>query len=440
MQTLAFSEYGERRARLLAALGEDAVALIPAAEPSLRNRDVDFYFRQDSDFYYLTGFAEPYAWLVLLPGRQEGQVVMFCQPRDKEREIWDGYRAGPEGCMERFGADQAFNLDQLDSQLPQLLANRQRLYVDLGQQPERDKRVLSWLQQTAALARQGMTAPQQIQSLSSILHEMRLFKSAAEIEMMRAAGQLSALGHRAAMQQCRPGMWEYQLEAAINHVFMQHGSRWPAYNAIVGGGANACVLHYNDNNRPLQEGDLVLIDAGCELDYYAGDITRTFPVNGRFSAEQRALYEVVLHAQRACIELVRPGTPWDQVHEASTRLLTEGLLALGLLQGELNELVETGAYKRFYMHRIGHWLGMDVHDVGSYRQANGAWRELAAGMVMTVEPGLYIAPDDESVAPRWRGLGIRIEDDVLVTAEGPEVLTAAVPTAIDEIEALMQGG
>ncbi|GGC09670.1 Xaa-Pro aminopeptidase [Marinobacterium zhoushanense] len=428
--------YAERRRRLLEMLPEGSVALVAGASLATRNRDAEYAFRQHSDFYYLTGFNEPDAILLLRPGRDAGQVVLFCPPRDPAMEIWTGYRAGPEGCVERFGADQAFDLSELETQMPQLLDGARKLYYALGSDDALDSRVRGWLNAVRAKERQGAEAPQELILLDNMLHEMRLLKDEEEVQIMRRAAQISAEAHCEAMRRAAPGAFEYQLEGTILSYCMDRGARFQAYSPIVGGGENACILHYIDNDAPLHDGDLVLIDAGCELDCYASDITRTFPVNGRFSPEQRALYELVLNTNQACIELIRPGLPWNEVHDLSVRLLTGGLIELGLLEGELDQLIESGAYKEFYMHRIGHWLGMDVHDVGNYK-VDGEWRPLAPGMVMTVEPGLYVSPQNEKVEARWRGIGIRIEDDVLVTAQGAEVLTAAVPKRVDEIEALM---
>ncbi|WP_010321568.1 Xaa-Pro aminopeptidase [Marinobacterium stanieri] len=435
---IAQDEFARRRAQLLAAVPANAAILVAAASLKTRNRDAEYAFRQDSDFYYLTGFNEPGALLLLLPGRAEGETVIFCPRRDPQMEIWTGYRAGPDGCVRDFGMDQAFELKQIETELPELLDGRLRLYYALGQDETLDTRVRGWVNQVRAKARQGAEPPRELVQLETLLHEQRLFKSEAEVALMRRAGEISAAAHVQAMQVCRPGMGEYQLEAEITAHCMREGARFQAYSPIVGGGANGCILHYIDNMDLLQDGDLVLIDAGCELDNYASDITRTFPVNGRFSRHQAELYQLVLDTQLACIDAIRPGVPWNDIHELSVRILTEGLVRLGLLQGEVDTLIEEGAYRRFYMHRVGHWLGMDVHDVGEYKQ-KGDWRPLEPGMVMTVEPGLYVAPDDESVEPHWRGIGIRIEDDVVVTEQGCEVLTEAVPKQIADIEALMAG-
>ncbi len=430
------AEFAARRSRLMAQLPADSIVIVPGARMQIRNRDVEYPFRQDSDFYYLTGFDEPDAVLVLIPGRSEGEMVLFCQGRDPEMEIWNGYRAGPEGVKSHYGADDAYPVAEIDECMPRLLEGRTRIYHAIGVDDVVDGQVRQWLKSVRARVRQGAVAPGELVMLDTLLHEMRLFKSAAEIEIMREAGRISAEAHVRAMQACREGMVEYQLEAQISYFFAMQGCHLPAYSSIVGGGANGCILHYTENRDVLRAGDLVLIDAGCELDYYAGDITRTFPVDGRFSVEQKALYELVLSTQLACIELVKPGVLWDEVHVLSVQLLTEGLVALGLLEGEPSQLIESGAYREFYMHRLGHWLGMDVHDVGDYRVA-GKWRPLQPGMVMTVEPGLYVSPHNDRVDARWRGIGIRIEDDVLVTQSGCEVLSAAAPKTVDEIENLM---
>ncbi len=433
---IAQDEFARRRAALLQQLPANSVALVAASHLKSRNRDAEYAFRQDSDFYYLTGFNEPESLLLLIPGRAQGEFVLFCPPRDPQMEIWTGYRAGPEGGVRDFGADQAFALDELEAQMPQLLDGVHRLYYALGSDEALDTRVRGWLNQVRAQSRQGAQAPEELVLLDNLLHEQRLFKSDAELAVMRRAAEISAEAHCRAMRLSRPGLYEYQLEAEITGYCMQQGARFQAYSPIVGGGANGCILHYIENTAELQDGDLVLIDAGCELDNYASDITRTFPVNGRFTPQQKALYQLVLDTQLACIEAMRPGVPWDRIHDLSVELLTQGLIDLGLLQGERDVLIEEGAYRRFYMHRIGHWLGMDVHDVGQYK-IDGEWRPLEPGMVMTIEPGLYVAPDDESVAPEWRGIGIRIEDDVLVTEQGPDVLTRGVPKTIADIEALM---
>ncbi|WP_207061598.1 Xaa-Pro aminopeptidase [Motiliproteus sp. SC1-56] len=438
MSTLSDREYAQRRQRLMGAVEADAVLLVPAATLKYRNRDAEYGFRQNSDFLYLTGFNEPDALLVLLPGKSGGEVVLFCQPRDPEKEVWTGYRPGPEGAMQRFGMDRAFSLEQLDDELPQLLQGRSRIYCPLADETLQG-RLAGWRQRLMQRCRDAQQVPQQLQELGGPLHELRLFKTAAEQALIRASGELSAQAHCRAMRACRPGLYEYQLEAEIHHQFAMGGSRVPAYGTIVGSGANGCILHYTQNQDRLEAGELVLIDAGAELEGYAGDITRTFPVNGRFSDRQRALYEVVLAAQEAAIAAVQPGNSFNAPHEAAVAVLTEGLVRLGLLEGEVDALLAEEAYTAFYIHRTSHWLGLDVHDVGAYRR-DGQWRNLEPGMVLTIEPGLYIAPDDERVDPAWRGMGIRIEDDLLVTGSGHEVLTAGVPKAVAAIEALMAEG
>ena len=396
-----------------------------------------FRFRQDSDFYYLTGFPEPDAVLVLLPGRPHGEVVIFCRERDPTMELWNGYRAGPEGVCENYGADDAFPISDLDDILPGLIEGRERVYYAMGRNADFDRRVMQWVNVIRSKVRAGAHPPGEFLDLDHLLHELRLFKSAAELRIMREAGKISAHAHNRALTFCQPGQYEYQLEAEILHEFARNGARDPAYGSIVGGGANGCILHYRENAAVLRNGDLVLIDAGCELEHYAADITRTFPVNGKFSKEQQALYEVTLAAQLAAIDIIKPGCHWNEPHEVTVRVITQGLADLGLLDGELNELIETEAYKSFYMHRAGHWLGMDVHDVGDYK-VGGAWRELEPGMVMTVEPGIYVSPHNAKVARKWRGIGIRIEDDVVVAKKGNEVLTGEVPKTVQDIEKLMR--
>lgn len=429
------AEYAARRERLMEAIGHDAVAIIPAATEQTRNSDVHYRFRQDSDFRYLTGFNEPDAWAVLAPGHPDGEFVMFCRPKDKEREIWDGYRAGPQGCVRDYAADRAEVIADLDDKLPELLKDRVAVHFPMGWNAANDQRLQSWLGKVRQMVRQGVTAPSQVHHLGEILHEFRLRKSPAEIAMMRHAAVVSAAAHRRAMHKVRPGMYEYQLGAEIHHDFERHGMEC-AYGSIVGGGANACVLHYVENNQPLAAGDLCLIDAGAEFEGYCADITRSFPVSGQFSSAQKAVYEVVLAAQLAAVDAVRVGAHWLDPHETVVRILTQGLVDLGLLKGAVDDLIEQQKYTEFFMHKTGHWLGMDVHDVGAYRQ-QGEWRALEPGMVLTIEPGLYIAPGD-GVPAEFAGIGIRIEDDVVVTEAAPDVLTADVPKQVDEIEALMR--
>jgi len=433
------SEYVRRRAALMAKMLPDSIAILPAAPVQIRNRDVEHIYRQDSDFQYLSGFPEPGAVLVLLPGRRQGQYLLFCRPRDPERELWDGKRAGQEGAVRDYAADEAFAIDEIDERLPQLMQGCTRVYCPIGHQAEFDGRLFDWVKKIRHHARQGARPPQEYIALEPLLHEMRLYKSAEEIRLMRRAAEISCLAHIRAMQASRSGLYEYHLEAELDYAFRQGGAKMPAYHSIVASAANACILHYTDNDAVLNKGALVLIDAGCELDGYASDITRTFPVDGRFNREQKALYELVLEANEAAIACVAPGRHFNEAHEAAVRVITAGLIELGLLQGERDELIAREAFRPFYMHRTGHWLGMDVHDVGDYQVA-GAWRTLEPGMCLTVEPGIYIAPDNTDVPEAWRGIGIRIEDDVLVTENGCEILSSGVPKSVAAIEALMAAG
>ncbi|WP_336365804.1 Xaa-Pro aminopeptidase [Marinobacter sp. C2H3] len=435
---IAMKEFADRRRRLMEQMAPDSIALLPAAPERTRNRDVLHPYRQDSDFQYLTGFGEPDAVLALIPGREHGEAVLFCKERNPEKELWDGFLVGPEGAIERYGLDDAFPISDIDDILPGMIEGRSRIYFPLGRDAAFDHQVMEWVKTIRSKVRTGAHPPGEFVALEHLLHELRLFKSPAEIKVMARAGQISAQAHRNAMLRARQGGHEYNLEATLLHTFMEHGARSTAYPSIVGGGANGCILHYIVNQAPLKDGDLVLIDAGCELECYASDITRTFPVNGRFSPEQRALYEVVLAAQLAAIEAVRPGNHWNRPHEAALNVLTQGLIDLGLLSGTLDDALEEEAYRPFFMHRTGHWLGLDVHDVGDYRVGD-AWRELEPGMVLTVEPGLYVAPDNTRVDARWRGIGIRIEDDVVVTKDGCRVLTDDAPKTVADIEALMAG-
>jgi Xaa-Pro aminopeptidase len=433
------AEFGKRRQRLLPMLGEGSIAILPAAPERIRSRDVHHPYRFDNDFYYLTGFPEPEAIAVLIPGRRQGQFVLFCRERDPQMETWNGRRAGLEGAVERFGADDAFPINDVDDILPGLMENKERVYYSMGTHPDLDQHMIEWLNRVRQKARAGVHAPGEFISLDHLLHEMRLFKGSAEIGSMKKAGRISAAAHCRTMQTCRPGMMEYQLEAELLHHFMTNGCRHPAYPSIVGGGENGCILHYTENEAELRDGDLVLIDAGGEYDSYAADITRTFPVNGKFSVAQKALYEIVLAAQYAAIDKIRPGNHWNEPHQAAVKVLTRGLIKLGILKGTPAKLIKEEVYRRFYMHRTGHWLGMDVHDVGDYK-LDGEWRIFEPGMVLTVEPGLYIPADSKGVAKKWWGIGIRIEDDVRVTKNGHEVLTSGVPKEVDEIEALMAKG
>lgn len=431
-------EYPKRRRQLMQLMSPNSIAIIPSAPVTVRNRDVEHPFRQDSDFYYLSGFAEEHAVLVLIPGREHGEYVLFCQEKIKEQEIWTGRRVGPEAAPQVLGCDDAFPISDIDDILPGLIEGKDRIYASLGVSPEFDRQLMQWVNHIKAQVRNGATPPHEFSALDHLLHDIRLIKSPAEVALMQRACDISAEAHTRAMQMVKPGMYEYELDAELMRTFMAAGSRWPAYPSIVGTGENACILHYTHNNAEIKDGDLILIDAGCELDYYASDITRTFPANGKFTAPQRQLYQLVLDANYAAIAQVKAGNHWNQPHEAAVRVLTEGLVKLGLLQGDVDELIEALAFRQFYMHKTGHWLGMDVHDVGEYR-IDGEWRILEEGMVMTIEPGLYIAPDDDTVDAQWRGIGIRIEDDVVVTKTGCQVLTSKVVKDIDAIEALMAG-
>ncbi|MDP1699048.1 MAG: aminopeptidase P N-terminal domain-containing protein [Xanthomonadaceae bacterium] len=434
MVGIAATEFVRRRRQLMRMAGEDAIAILPAAALRVRSNDTHYPYRQDSDFWYLSGFPEPEAVLVLVPGRSHGEVLLFCRERDPERESWDGARAGPEGAVEQYGCDDAYPIDDMDEILPGLLEGRSRVYYHFGRDIEFDIKLMGWVNRVRAQVRHGAQPPHEFLELGHLLHEQRLFKSAAELRLMRHAAMITAQAHAAAMIAARVGVHEYAVEAALLHAFRRHDA-YAAYHPIVGGGARACVLHYIDNNQKLADGELLLIDAGAEYQSYACDVTRTFPVNGRYTDEQRQLYEVVLAAQHAALALARPGSSWIAGHEAAVAVITEGLLSLGLLKGSLKKALASESYKAFYMHKTGHWLGLDVHDVGDYRLA-GAYRELEPGMVFTIEPGIYIAPGSK-VPARWQGIGIRIEDDVAITADGHEVLTAAIPSAPDEIEHML---
>jgi Xaa-Pro aminopeptidase len=429
-------EFARRRRNLMALMEPNSIAIIPAATERMRSRDTEYPFRQDSDFLYLTGFPEPEAVMALLPGRRHGQYVLFCRERDAARELWQGRRAGPEGAVSRYDADDAFPVSDIDEILPGLLEGRERVYYAMGRSAEFDARIMGWVNSIRAREASGASPPGEFTDLDHMLHELRLLKGAAELRVMRRAAQVTAAAHREAMAACRPGLREFQLEAELHYAFARGGARFAAYPAIVGGGANACVLHYTENDDVLREGDLVLVDAGCEYLGYAADVTRTFPVGGRFSTAQRALYDVVLAAHAAGIAAARAGNHWNQPHDATVRVITEGLVDLGLLRGRVPRLIRDGAYRDFYMHRAGHWLGLDVHDVGDYR-VGGEWRLLEPGMVMTMEPGLYVAPDNTRVAKKWRGIGIRIEDDIAITDGDAEVLSAEAPVTPEAIEALM---
>ena len=430
-------DYAQRRQHLMSHLG-DGIAVIPSAPQARRNGDVEYRYRSDSDFFYLTGFTEPEAVAVLAPGRASGEFLIFCRERDPVQEMWNGGRVGLEGAVNTFGADDAFPFEDIEDILPSLLENRSRVYCNLGRYPDFDKQLLHWLSDVKTRRRSGVTAPGELVDLGCILHELRLIKRAPELRVMKKAAAISVNAHRRAMTRCEPGMREYEIEAELEYVFRQGGAQYPAYPSIVAGGANACVLHYIDNRDRLRKGDLLLIDAGAELDCYCADITRTFPINGRFSATQKALYDIVLAAQLAAIDAVKPGATFNEPHEAAVRVISTGLKDLKLLKGSVDGLIEKGAYRKFFVHRTSHWLGLDVHDVGEYRLGD-AWRVLEAGMVLTVEPGIYV-PAEKNVPKKWQGIGIRIEDDVLVTRAGHEVLTDDAPKHPEAIEDLMASG
>ena len=434
---LTQADFQERRDRLAEHMGPNSIAIIETSPVALRNRDADYKYRADSSFFYLTGFAEPEAVAVIETSdfAEDYTYSLFCRERDREMEIWNGYRAGVDGAVDDYDADEAYAIDLLDEEIIEKLLDKEKLFYRIGHRTEFDARVAKWIVQANGESRKGNTAPAQLIQLDRIIDEMRLHKDAEEIELMQIASNISAEAHTQAMKAVKPGMMEYALEAELNYIFGKNGCV-PSYNSIVGGGENGCILHYVENNKPLKDGDLVLIDAACEYEFYASDITRTFPVNGKFSPEQKALYQVVLDSQIAAINAIQIGNSYKEPHNVAVRILVQGLLDLGIMQGDIEEIIKTESFRQFYMHGTGHWLGMDVHDVGSYKQS-GEWRTYEEGMVVTVEPGLYIAPDDETVDAKWRGIGIRIEDDVVATKEGPLVLTKNVVKTIEDIEALM---
>ena len=428
------TEFERRRRQLMRMVGKGGIAILPAAPVRMRSRDVEYRYRQDSDFYYLTGFAEPESVAVLVPGRPQGEYLLFCRERHAEKELWDGRRAGQDGAVEEFGADDAFPVDDIDDILPGLIEGCDRVYYTMGMYSDFDSRIADWVNSLRTGASRGLHTPTEFVALDHLLHDMRLYKSRSEISAMRKSAKVAVEAHKRAMQITQPGLFEYEVEAEFRHEFRRN-SAWVSYSPIVGGGANACTLHYVENGDVLNDGDLLLIDAGCELDYYASDVTRTFPVNGRFTPEQRAVYEIVLEAQLAAIEKTVKGNHWNDPHDAAVRVITKGLKKLGLLDGTPAKLIKDGAYRQFYMHRTGHWLGMDVHDVGDYKVGD-EWRVLEPGMVTTVEPGIYI-PNKRSIPKRFRNIGVRIEDDVTITSKGPDVLSKGLMKDPDEIEAWM---
>ena len=432
------AEYRQRREQLMAKIG-NGTAIFRSAPCSVMHNDVEYTFRQDSDFFYLTGFNEPEAVAVLAPHHSEHKFVLFVQPKELEKEVWTGYRYGVEGAKEIFGADEAYSIAELDEKLPGYIEKADRIYYHLGRDRNfNDKLLKYWQRLMATYAKRG-TGPIAIEDTGPILHSMRLVKSQAELELMRKAADIAVEAHNYAQEIAQPGRYEYEIQAEMERIFRLRGGMGPAYPSIVASGANACVLHYIENNRQMQDNELLLIDAGCAYGYYNSDITRTFPVGGKFTPEQKALYEIVLEAQLQAIAAVKPGNPYNIVHDTAVRVLTEGLVELGLLKGKVDDLIKEEKYKPFYMHRTGHWLGLDVHDVGVYQHGESA-QILQPGQVLTVEPGLYIVPNTKpaenqpEIDPRWSGIGIRIEDDVLVTDTGHEVLTAKVGKAIAEIE------
>ncbi|HEX7997540.1 MAG TPA: Xaa-Pro aminopeptidase [Pyrinomonadaceae bacterium] len=424
-------------AEFMKRLGEDSVAIISSARETTRSNDTHYRFRQDSDFYYLTGFEEPEAIAVIAPGHKEHPYTLFVRPRDPEREVWDGRRAGVEGAQTKYGASAAFAVTEFNEKLNEVLNGVTNLYYRIGNgNPDLDETIITQIRRMRAMGRRGISPPQAIIDTGSILHEMRLIKSDEEIEIMQRAADIAAEGHREAMKAARPGMMEYEIEALIEYVFRRSGAAAPAYTSIVGGGVNATILHYVNNDARLRDGDLLLIDAGAEYQGYASDITRTFPVNGRFTDAQREIYGLVLESQMACIEMSRPGVSIDELHQRSVEILTEGMVRLGLLKGETAKLIEEEKYKQFYMHRLGHFLGMDVHDVGRYHVSDES-RRVEPGMVMTIEPGLYIAPETKDIPGKYLGIGVRIEDDVLITSDGHRVLSDKAPKQVEEIEEFM---
>ncbi|MES9937676.1 MAG: Xaa-Pro aminopeptidase [Sedimenticola sp.] len=430
------SEFKRRRRQLMRMMEPSSIAILPAAPVAMRNRDVEYPYRPDSDFHYLTGFDEPEAVAVLIPGRKHAEYILFCRERDQEKEMWDGVRSGQEGAVEIYGADDSFPVGDLNEILPRMLEQCERVYYAMGCNLELDKQMSEWINGIRNKARSGINGPLEFIALDHYLHDMRLYKSRSELKAMRTAAKISAKAHKRVMKACRPGVMEWELEAEFMHECATGGARHQAYSPIVGGGANGCVLHYTDNGDKLNDGDLLLIDAGCEYDYYASDITRTYPVNGKFSEPQRLLYELVLKAQLAAIAKVRPGSHWDDPHQAAVKVITKGLVDLGILKGRVANLLKNEAYKRFYMHRTGHWIGMDVHDVGDYK-VDGNWRLLEPGMALTIEPGLYIPAGSKGVAKKWWNIGIRIEDDVVVTKDGHDILSKDAPKTVEEIETLM---
>lgn len=435
---IKMTEYAKRRKALMQRVGGKGIVILHAAPEVLRNADTHYPYRQNSDFYYLTGFGEPDAVLVLAPKRKDGEFILFNRRRDPDREVWDGPRAGQDGARKIYQANQSFPIDEFEKKLPELLEGREVIHHQLGVNAECDQVLFTAMNGLRGKIRSGVQSPIIFEDITPTIHEMRLFKSPDEIKLMQKAVDISAEAHIGAMLVCEPGMYEYELEAELTYAFQRNGARFAAYPSIVGAGRNACVLHYVTNNQKINDGDLILIDAGAECDNYAADITRTFPANGKFTGEQRAIYELVLASQHAGLKAVKPGAPWIGIQDAIVKVLTQGLIDLGILKGRRDDLIAKEAYMPFYMHKSGHWLGLDVHDVGRYK-IDDKWRKLQPGQTLTVEPGLYISSNIPGVPKRWQNIGVRIEDNVLVTKKGCEVLSREIPKEVSEIEAMMAG-
>ncbi len=428
-------ERARRRKNLMRAIGKDSIAIIPSAPEKTRSRDTTYRYRQDSDFYYLTGFEEPESVAVLISGRRAAEYIVFCRERNELMETWNGRRLGVDQAPQVLDADDAFPIEDIDDILPGLLEGRERVFYSMGRETLFDNRIIGWINQLKAKTGSGTSVPTEFVSLDFHLHDMRLIKSRAELGLLRKAAKITAAGHLAAMKSCASGQMEYELEAELISVYRREGAEH-SFLPIVGGGENGCILHYTENNAELSDGDLVLVDSGAEWNCYAGDITRTYPVNGQFSDAQREVYEIVLEANLVAIDKAVVGNHWNDPHVAAVRVITRGLMNLGILKGDLKTLIKEEAYRRFFMHRTGHWLGLDVHDVGDYK-VDDKWRLLEPGMALTIEPGIYL-PASSGVLKRYRNIGIRVEDDILITDDGPEVITSGVPKAVDEIEAIMQ--
>jgi len=432
------NNFSERRLQLSNKVLDDSAIIVSSALVKSRISDTDYAYRQDSNFYYLSGYEEPDSLILIRPNHDKEKFIIFCRDRDPLREQWDGFRTGQDGAIQEYQADNAYSINSIDQMMPELLAGVKNIYFSMSAPCGVDLKISQWVEDIRKNTRAGAEPPHNLLSLDLILHEMRLIKEDHEMDLMKQAADITTEAHIRAMQAVTPGMYEYQLEAEYLYAFNKNGARSAAYNSIVGGGNNSCILHYVENNAELKDGDLVLVDAGCEYKYYASDVTRTFPVNGKFSPEQKEIYSIVLEAHKQSMEQAKPGNKWNLMHEKSVEVIVEGLLDLGLLKGTKDQVIENGDYSKFYMHRIGHWLGMDVHDVGGYKQ-DGDWRDLEKGMVMTIEPGIYILDSLEDVDDKWKGIGVRIEDDIVVTGSGFEVLTPNVPRTIEEVEHTVQG-